>query len=69
MKYFKLYLWLASFLMTALFLGGCVKGDFDEPPINIPTVDFEANTTIAQLKAMYNGTLDSIKEDIIIKAL
>ena len=56
------------FLMAAL-LGGCVKGDFDEPPLNIPTVDFEANTTIAELRASYNGKLDSISEDIIIKGI
>ncbi len=69
MKHGNLNLWLAGLLMTAFFLGGCVKGDFDEPPINIPTVDFQANTTIAQLKAMYNGKLDSIRDDIIIKGV
>lgn len=64
------------FLSLTLGLAGlaftftsCVKGEFDEPPINIPKVDFEANTTIAELKSMYPNALDSISEDIIIKGI
>jgi hypothetical protein len=48
----KLFFFIGFIAVAAIFTG-CVKGDFDEPPINIPTVDFEANTTIAQLKASY----------------
>jgi len=47
---------------------GCVKGDFDEPPLLIPTVDFEANTTIAALKASYTG-FKQIEDDIIISGI
>ncbi|HOE59836.1 MAG TPA: DUF5689 domain-containing protein [Bacteroidales bacterium] len=64
----KLFFFIGLMAVAAVFTG-CVKGDFDEPPINIPTVDFEANTTIAQLKASYTGILDSISDDIIIKGV
>lgn len=58
--------------LLALFAGmltlvSCVKGDFDEPPIFIPTVDFESNTSIADLKTGYSGGLDSIATDLIIQ--
>ncbi|MDZ4204545.1 MAG: DUF5689 domain-containing protein, partial [Bacteroidales bacterium] len=55
-------------LMANLTLNSCVNGDFDEPPIFIPKVDFESNTTIAQLKASYTG-LKQITDDIIIKGI
>ncbi len=58
---------LLSLLAVVLSITACVKGDFDEPPINIPTVDFSSNTTIAALKALYQGSLDSISDDLIIK--
>lgn len=58
---------LFSLLALVLTFSACVKGDFDEPPINIPTVDFASNTTIAALKTQYSGGLDSISSDIIIK--
>ena len=64
----KLFFFIGLMAVAAVFTG-CVKGDFDEPPINIPTVDFKANTTIAQLKASYTGILDSISDDIIIKGV
>lgn len=47
----------------------CIKEEFDKPPINIPSVDFESNTTIAELKAMFTGNLDSISTDIIIQGI
>jgi hypothetical protein len=60
-----LFLILASTTFTA-----CVDGEFDEPPINIPTVDFERNTTIAELKASYTATsYQLIEEDIIISGI
>jgi len=54
--------------LSSAFLNSCVKGEFDEPPINIPVVDFEANTTIAELKQSYTGLME-ITEDIIIKGI
>ncbi|HHN48678.1 MAG TPA: hypothetical protein ENN08_07100, partial [Bacteroidales bacterium] len=51
-----------------VYYSGCVKGDFDEPPIYVPTVDFEANTTIAALKANFS-TFRQIEEDIIIEGV
>ncbi|MDO9510272.1 MAG: DUF5689 domain-containing protein [Bacteroidales bacterium] len=56
------------FVFVAIVITGCVKGDFDEPPINIPTVNFSSNTTIAQLKASYSG-LKEITEDIVIQGM
>ncbi|MBK6344582.1 MAG: choice-of-anchor J domain-containing protein [Bacteroidales bacterium] len=58
-----LFLILASTTFTA-----CVDGEFDEPPINIPTVDFERNTTIAELKASYTA-FTMIEDDIIISGI
>ncbi len=58
---------LFSVLAVVFTISACVKGDFDEPPINIPTVDFSSNTSIASLKAMYSGSLSAITEDVIIK--
>ncbi len=61
---------LAGLLMITglVYYSGCVKGDFDEPPIYVPTVDFEANTTIAALKASFS-TFREIEEDIIIEGV
>lgn len=62
---------IIAFLLMAgstFYLSSCVKGEFDEPPINIPTVDFEANTTIQELKESYSG-LKEITDDIIIKGI
>lgn len=54
----------------AAIFTGCVKDDMETPPLNIPYVDFKANTTITQLNNMYAGTaLDSITDDIIIKGI
>jgi len=66
MKLIKNFIVIAS--MVLLF-AGCVDDDFDVPPIDIPHVDFEANTTIAELKAMYSGELDSIDTNIIITGI
>lgn len=62
-------------LTSTAYLTSCVKGDFDEPPIYIPTVDFEANKTIAELKAWYEAQqqqtndLVLIEEDFIISGV
>lgn len=61
--FYQIILSLAAFVFT---FTSCVKGEFDEPPINIPKFEGTANKTIAELKAGYLGVLDSIEEDIII---
>jgi hypothetical protein len=53
--------------LPIIFLTSCIKDKFNAPTQNIPHVDFAANTTIAAFKATFSGTLDSIKQDIIIK--
>lgn len=60
---------LFSFLVLITFFTSCIDDEPDVPPIIIPTVDFEANSTIAALKATFNGQLDSIETDIIIKGI
>ncbi|MGB4205488.1 MAG: DUF5689 domain-containing protein [Bacteroidales bacterium] len=55
-------------LGIATYFAACVKGDFDEPPIYIPRVDFTSNTTIAALKSSYKS-LKQIEEDIIIQGI
>lgn len=67
-KHTKLIFILIS-VLTFMVGQSCIKEEFDTPPINIPTVDFESNTTIAELKAMYPGTLDSITDNIIIQGI
>ncbi len=59
---------LTGLLFIVIAISSCVKGDFDAPPLYIPTVDFEANTTIGELKASYTG-FRMIEEDIIIKGI
>ncbi len=63
----KKLMFLTAFV--AVILSSCVNEDFDQPDVVIPTVDFTSNTTIAQLKASYQGTLDSIAEDTIIQGI
>lgn len=58
---------VATLIFNLLLITSCIKDKFDEPPVNIPKVNFEANKTIAELKAMYSGGLDSIVDTIIIK--
>jgi hypothetical protein len=53
-------------LFSAITITSCVKGEFDTPPITIPTFDGTANMTIAELKAKYVGVLDSIEDNYII---
>jgi hypothetical protein len=59
---------LLSLAAIVLTLSACVKGDFETPPIVVPTVNFKANWTIAKLKQSYLG-LDSIKGDTIISGI
>jgi hypothetical protein len=57
----------------AFTLSSCVKGEFDEPPINIPKVDFDTvpryHKTISELLIKYPGTCDSVKDTIIISGI
>ncbi len=55
-------------LGIATYFAACVKGDFDEPPVYIPKVDFNSNTTIAALRSSYKS-LKQIEEDIIIQGI
>lgn len=65
-----IYLFLSGVLVSGMMmLPGCVKKEFDTPHVVIPHVDFPSNTTIAELKAMYSGGLDSISTDIVIKGI
>ncbi|HNW97105.1 MAG TPA: DUF5689 domain-containing protein [Bacteroidales bacterium] len=58
------------FLSAIVFLNSCKEDDFDIPPVNIPTVNFSANTTIPELLAMHTaGSLESIDTNIIIKGI
>ena len=59
-------------LMMMVVISACVKGDFDEPPLNVPKFVLPAGAslkTIAELKAMYPTLplLDSIEENIYIR--
>ncbi len=58
-----------AFLCTLLFVGwGCVKREFDEPPVGGEPVDVVPNISIADLKALHvtPGGFDTIREDLII---
>ncbi|MBE0663063.1 MAG: choice-of-anchor J domain-containing protein [Bacteroidales bacterium] len=68
MKHIRKFLAGLTLIAASVAITSCVKGDFDEPPIYIPTVDFDANTTISELKASYTG-FRLIEEDIIIKGV
>lgn len=69
MNKIRKFFWLFAIVISASLLSSCVKEDFDTPEIEVPTVNFAANTTIADLKATYpgGGVLDSITDDLIIK--
>jgi hypothetical protein len=66
-------------LLTAgifAILAGCVKQDFDTPPVVIPHVNFTSNMTIAQLLAWYSSvkpqsTTDTVQitSDTIIQGI
>ena len=68
MKNIRFTVALILMAFSSAFILSCVKGDFDEPPINIPTVDFDANTTLKELRESYTG-LKEITDDIIIKGV
>jgi hypothetical protein len=53
----------------AFVLNSCVKGEFDEPPVNIPKVDFDATMTIADLLVNYPGNPMLINDTVIISGI
>ena len=63
-KYIKISLIFSIFIF---FISGCVKEEFDTVPEY--EVDFEANTSIEELKAMYSGSNILIDSSIIIKGV
>jgi hypothetical protein len=66
---FRTFFILMSVILAITVSQSCIKEEFDKPPINIPKVDFESNTTIAQLKSLYTGNLDSIADNVIIQGI
>lgn len=66
---------IAVLFLIAISITACVKGDFDEPPLIVDYVDFEANTTIGQLKDWYKANRVTgtnyilIEENIIISGV
>lgn len=60
------------FFVTALLavvFTSCVDEEFDKPEVIIPEYDGTSNCTIAGLKAMYTGVLDSIEQDTVIQGI
>jgi len=55
-------------IIVVLTIISCVKKEFDTPP-SIPTVNFESNKSIKALIASYEGGIDTVKEDWIIKGV
>jgi len=62
---------LIGFLILAgtTLMSGCIKGEFDTPPVVVPKVDFPATTSIPQLIAMYTSGVVNINTDIVVKGL
>ena len=62
---------LFLFLMaTHLFLSGCVKLEFDEPPVGGEIVELVADITIAELKAKHTlGQFETIQEDLTMEGV
>jgi hypothetical protein len=57
--------------LFALLITGCVKQNFDEPPINIPHYNGQANATIDTLTKIYGAHTDTLQitQDIILKGV
>jgi len=68
MKQYMKKLFFVTALMAVVFTS-CVNEDFDKPDVIIPEYDGASNTTIADLKATYPGTLDSIETVTIIEGV
>ena len=65
----KKILFSTALLLFSVFTwNGCVKADFDEPP-STPLCEWESNTTIAELKALYTGASLVIEDPLIIEGV
>ncbi len=64
---FKVFFGSALLLVIAFVFNNCVEDEYDEPEPFVYEVDFEANTSIADLKALYDGDTTLISDSIIIK--
>lgn len=76
MKTFKLLqrILLIAAIVPAFFLAGCVKDDFDVPPINVPTFTLPDGATlisILDLKSRHTvmGSFDSINDNVYITGI
>jgi len=74
MKNIKHYILGILFVTGIISFNSCIKGDFEQPPVIVPSVNFEANMTIAELNQYYRDSLHSaspilITKDIIIKGV
>lgn len=67
MKIAKLYTYIVSILL--LGISSCVKDDFDNPPSDGQDPAITVNTTIAQLKALYSGSIIQINTDLVISGI
>ena len=60
---------LSISILMLYIISGCVKEDFDVVPKKAYSVDFEANTSIADLKEYHTGSSVLIDTNIIIKGV
>lgn len=72
MKNIRNYIIGILFITGIISFNSCVKGDFEQPPVILPTVNFAANMTIAELNQYYRDSLHSaspvlVTKDIIIQ--
>jgi len=61
----KLFGGLLIFAVIAI-LAACTKEEYTYPPQKSYTVDFDTNTTISELKALYQGSAIQIDTDLVI---
>ena len=67
---FKNIVYLSLFFALATGLSSCVDLEFDEPPTTGTPLNVEANTTVAELKALYiPGKLTRIEDDLVIRGV
>lgn len=66
----KKIIYFAFFISLVAGVSSCVDLEFDEPPTTGTPLNVEANTTIAELKALYvPGKLTKIEDDIVIRGV
>ncbi len=68
MKKINLKITVTILFIAFIAIIGCIKKDKDITP-NVPHVDFSSNMSIKNLIASYEGGVDTIKEDWIIKGV